>query len=80
MDKILVQDLIVALSGITEFFRGLGRAESFALALKKHGQAQGDCIIFPDGQRAFRPREKRLTWYKFDHRFFLLKKSCGVVV
>jgi hypothetical protein len=41
------------LTGIAELFRGLGRRKAFALALKKHGQAQGDFIIFLEGQRAF---------------------------
>jgi hypothetical protein len=64
----LIQDLVVTLSRIAKLLGSLGRAKSFAFALKEHGKLQGDFIIFLDGKRSFGAGQRQYTFMDFDHR------------
>ncbi|MGA2160436.1 MAG: hypothetical protein ABSG90_14640 [Dehalococcoidia bacterium] len=48
----LLQDLVVALSGVAKLLGHLGGAKAFTLAFKEHGELASDFIIFPDGKRS----------------------------
>jgi hypothetical protein len=48
----LLQDLVIALSGVAKLFGCLGGAQAFTLAFHKHGKLESHFIIFPDGQRS----------------------------
>src|SRR5712692_4876536 len=46
------QDLVIALAGEVIFLSGLGRAQTFALALDEHGQAAANLIVIGGQERA----------------------------
>jgi len=48
----LLQDLVIALSGVAKLFGRLGGAQAFTLAFHEHGKLESDFIIFPDGKRS----------------------------
>ena len=63
------QDLVITLAGEVVFFGGFGRAETFALALDKHGQAAADLVIIGDDEGAAGAGEPELSIGKADiHR------------
>jgi len=64
----LIQDLVVTLSRVTELLCCLHRTKPFTLALKEHGKLKRDFIIFPNGKRPFRARERQYTFIDLDHR------------
>ncbi len=48
----LLQDLVIALSGVAKLLGCLGGAKAFTLAFKEHGDLESDFIIFLDGKRS----------------------------
>ena len=46
------QDLIIALAGEVIFLSGVGRAETFALAVDEHGEAATDLVIVRNAESA----------------------------
>ena len=54
--------MVIALAGKIIFVSGLGRAEAFALAFDKHGQAAADLVAMGDQERAARASEAELFW------------------
>jgi hypothetical protein len=63
----LLQDLVIALSGVAKLFGRFAGAQAFTLAFHKHGKLESDFIIFPDGQRSCWAIEGGNPFLDFDH-------------
>jgi hypothetical protein len=48
----LLQDLVIALSGVAKLLGRLGGTQAFTLAFHEHGKFESDFIIFLDRQRS----------------------------
>jgi len=53
----LLQELKIALFGVTEFASGLSGTQSLTLAFEKHGQLAGNLVIVGQEDRTGRPDE-----------------------
>jgi hypothetical protein len=63
----LLQQLVVALAGVTELAHHGGDVRRFALSLEEHGELLGDFIVLPHRQLSRFPDEHRLLILECEH-------------
>jgi hypothetical protein len=71
----LLQELKIALFGVTEFASGLSGTQSLTLAFEKHGQLTGNLVIVGQEDRTGRPDELSRRIEQLEHGANLGRKE-----